>query len=82
MRKVKNNHHELLKSIGDHIRMARKAKKWSQYELATRSDINRTYLGYVENGKFNVSIQKLCDIANALEIDIRDLFFTSEIGKK
>lgn len=31
-------------------------------------------LGYIENAKHNVSLQKLCEIANVLEMDVVELF--------
>ncbi len=45
----------------------------TQEELAFKSDIDRTYVGYIENAKQNISIEKLCAIAVALKIEVADL---------
>ena len=42
----------------------------SQETLAHLCDIDRTYMSYIENAKYNVTLQKLCDIANVLEINV------------
>lgn len=64
------NDSELLKIIAKNIVKLRKQKKLSQEDLAFKSGVNSTYLGYVENAKHNISILKLEDIAKALEVDL------------
>ena len=64
---------DLLILIGQNIRRIRKEKGWSQERLAHESDVDRTYLGYVENGKHNVSIFLLFDLAEALDVEIHQL---------
>ncbi|WP_236979935.1 helix-turn-helix domain-containing protein [Membranihabitans maritimus] len=70
---MKNDYPELLRKVGDNIRKYRKEKNISQETLAHLSDIDRTYMSYIENAKHNVSLMKLCDIANVLDIDVREL---------
>lgn len=59
--------------IGTNIRQKRKELKLSQEELAFRAKIDRSYLAEIEKGKINISILKLEQIANALEINIDEL---------
>lgn len=67
---VKN---ELLKIIGSNVLRIRKKKKISQEQLAYMADIDRTYIGYIENAKYNVSVSKLQNIADALGVGIVEL---------
>ena len=60
--------------VGTNIRKARNAKGWSQDELSHQSGVDRAYLSEVESGKKNVGVTRLQSIAQALEVDIRDLF--------
>jgi transcriptional regulator with XRE-family HTH domain len=63
----------LLKIIGKNITRIRKEKKLSQEQLAYLSEIDRTYIGYIENAKYNVTIAKLQQIAEALEVSVGEL---------
>jgi transcriptional regulator with XRE-family HTH domain len=63
----------LLKIIGKNVTRLRKEKKLSQEQLANLAEIDRTYIGYIENAKYNVSITKLQQIADALEVSVSEL---------
>ncbi|WP_434169121.1 helix-turn-helix domain-containing protein [Peribacillus frigoritolerans] len=57
-------------SIGKNIKKYRKKLGFTQMELATKANISRSYLGDVENERYNVSLDVLGKIAKALNIDI------------
>lgn len=63
----------LLRIIGKNITRIRKEKKLSQEQLAHLADIDRTYIGYIENAKYNVTVTKLQQIAEALKISLVEL---------
>lgn len=65
---------EVLETIGKNVVERRKALNQTQEDLAFSADIDRTYIGYIENGKQNVTVSVLCRLANALDINIKDLF--------
>lgn len=65
---------ELLEKIGLAISSKRKELHLTQEDLAYSADIDRTYIGYVENGKQNITISMLNRFAKALQIDIKDFF--------
>ena len=46
----------------------------SQEELSYRSELHRTYISSIEQGKRNVSLVNIERIANALGCDIVDFF--------
>ena len=60
--------------IGLRIKELRKKEGISQQELSFRSDLDRTYITQVENGKRNISIVNIGKIAKALKITIKELF--------
>ncbi len=62
-----------LKTIALNVTRIRKAKGLSQDELAFRAEISRGYMGDIENQKSNLTLAKLIDIANTLEVSIEEL---------
>ena len=59
------------------IKNLRKKKNISQYKLSQMTDISRTYLRDLENNKkCNPSALILQLIAEALEVNVKDLFYT------
>ncbi|MBQ9271607.1 MAG: helix-turn-helix transcriptional regulator [Alphaproteobacteria bacterium] len=60
--------------MGLNIRKYRKQKKLKQIELAIEVGIDRSYLSEIENGRTNPSVSVLYAIADALKIDIAELF--------
>lgn len=59
--------------IGERIRELRIEKGYSQEKLALLSDLDRTYIPSIENGKRNISITVLERISNALGMSISEL---------
>ncbi len=62
-----------MKILGERIRRARKKVGWSQEELAYRTEIDRSYMGGIERGEYNLSFSKLCVIAKVLKKDLGSL---------
>ncbi len=60
---------KLREVVAINIRDLRKARGWSQEELAGLAGINRNYVGMLEAGKNAASVDKLEQIAAALEVD-------------
>jgi transcriptional regulator with XRE-family HTH domain len=60
--------------VGERIRTLRKERGWSQEELGEKADLHHTYVGAVERGEKNASIDTLDKIADALGMEIVDLF--------
>ncbi len=62
------------KKLGLRIKELRKEKNFSQEELADLSNLDRTYINSVENGKRNISIINIEKIANAFDLTLKDFF--------
>lgn len=59
--------------VGLNLQALRRAKEFSQEELAHRSGVHQTYLSGVERGKRNPSVALLAKIAAALDADVEEL---------
>lgn len=60
--------------VGDRIRSLRKAKGWTQEQLAEASSIHYSYIGGVERGERNISLETLEKIVIALQVAPMELF--------
>jgi transcriptional regulator with XRE-family HTH domain len=65
--------HPNLVKIGKKIREMRKLKHFSQEQLAVEAELGRSYLGRIERGEQNISIQNLIQIALTLRIEVGEL---------
>ena len=61
------------KRLGETIITYRKKLKLSQQQVATLSDVDRSYLAEVEEGKANPSVKFLHRISKILKIKVGDL---------
>lgn len=64
---------ELHQIIAKNIVRLRKEQSLTQDELAHQAGVDRTYMGYIENAKYNLSVGKLVQIAEALDTVVDDL---------
>ncbi|CAD0001548.1 helix-turn-helix domain-containing protein [Flavobacterium salmonis] len=60
-------------NLGIHIRQLREKKGLSQQALADDCDIPRNQIGRIERAEINTGIKTLIRIANALDIDLKEL---------
>lgn len=58
----------LQERLGRAVRRLRKAAGYSQESFADLVGVHRTYMGAVERGEVNISLQNIERIANALEL--------------
>lgn len=64
---------KILRQFGDKVKKLRRAKGWSQEELAKKTGLHRTYIGSIERSERNVSLLNIERIAKALDIKINNL---------
>ena len=65
---------EISKLIGQRIRNYRTQQKLSQEKLAELSGCHPTYIGQVERGEKNATLESIEKIASALNIPLAQLF--------
>ncbi|MCY1544602.1 helix-turn-helix protein [compost metagenome] len=56
----------LAKALGERIRTQRKSCRISQDALALACSIDRSYMGRIERGEVNITVEKLYQIASQL----------------
>lgn len=61
------------RTFGDRVRAARLARSISQEELALRCGLDRSYVGQVERGERNLTLENIYRIAEGLGIPPSDL---------
>lgn len=61
------------KIIGNRIKELRKKKHLTQFQLAELVDVSTVYVSYIENGKRQLSLDNLINIANVLEVSCDDI---------
>lgn len=59
--------------VGQQIRHYRKQARLSQEQLAEKSDLTYKYVGEVERGTVNISLDSLMRIAKALKVKLHIL---------
>lgn len=65
--------------LGKRIRHLRKIAQYTQEELGENSGLSYKFIGEIERGEVNPSLDSLSGIARALKINVRDLF-PEEVG--
>ncbi len=59
--------------MGKRIAKIRKSKGLSQDKLALLSEIDRSYVGRIERGEVNITLEKLYELADTLGCDAKEL---------
>lgn len=65
---------EILKILGEKIKVRRKTKGLSQERLGELTNLSTNYIGQIERGQRQVAIDTLAQIAGVLETDLGTLF--------
>lgn len=73
---------DVQKLVAWNIRRLRVAKGLSQEALAVDADIDRTYVSRLERVQENPTLAVLDRLADALEVEVTDLFVKPKAGEK
>ena len=65
---------DIEKRFGAKLAYVRKSRKFSQIKLAELVDMNFNYIGQIERGEANVTIRTMRVLADALDVELKDLF--------
>lgn len=65
---------KLRREFGQKVREIRKSMGLSQEELEFKANIHRTYIGAIERGEQNVSLDNIGRLAKTLKIKMSELF--------
>lgn len=64
----------LLTNFGLVVKALRKEQRLSQERLAEKAGLHRTYIGMIERGEKNITLENIHKISNALNISLAVLF--------
>ncbi len=64
--------------VGQNIRELRKSLQLSQQQMAEKAEISYKYLGEIERGKVNLSVEILMKISSSLQIAPEKLLASNE----
>lgn len=64
---------KLARALGKKIRVQRKEKGFSQDAFALVCGIDRSYMGRIERGEVNITVEKLYKLASTLECEAASL---------
>jgi len=65
-------------AFGATIRRLRLEKGFSQEALAERASLHRTYVGSIERGERNVSLENMLKLAGALSVPLHEVIRATE----
>ena len=72
----------MTQTIGRKLRQFRQKKGYSQETLADRAGLHPTYIGQVERGEKNITVETLAKITTALGIPISSVFQSHAFCRK
>ncbi len=73
MQAVQSTEEQLTARVGDAVRAARREARLPRHALAEAAGISERYIGQLETGRANISLNVLQKIAGALDVAITDL---------
>lgn len=62
------------RQFGESVRELRKSAGLSQEELADLAELDRSYVGCIERGERNLSIENVCRLARAIGVSPAEFF--------
>ncbi|WP_281869497.1 helix-turn-helix domain-containing protein [Brevibacillus parabrevis] len=65
---------DLLQKLGERLRFLRKHKGWSQDYLAEQAGLHTNYIGQIERGEKNLTIETLYKVTSGLGTSLEELF--------
>lgn len=71
---VMEKNFDVEKRFGAKLAYVRKSRKFSQIKLAELVDMNFNYIGQIEREEANVTIKTMRILANALDVELKELF--------
>ena len=64
---------QISKKLGANIKRIRLRRKMTQGDICRKLNMDRSYMSAIEGGKKNVTIAKLEELANALDVSVDEL---------
>ena len=72
----------LLKEFGQRIKDLRVENEWTQEDLAAKTGFHRTYIGMIERGERNISLNHIAVFAGIFKLTISQLTDFKSVNPK
>ena len=72
------NKETLLKKLGKNVKIERIKKDLTQEQLAEKMNVSQNHIANIERGKANMSLAKVLELSQGLNINIEKLLVFSE----
>lgn len=79
---VRENFDLVRRTLGANVRRWRTRRGWTQDQLAEQASISAKFVGEVERGEDNPSLETLWSLVSALKIEWRDLLDDSGVPQQ
>lgn len=76
---MKNPAKDARKKLGERVRELRKSAGFTQEELGEMAEMNYKFIGELERGRVNVSLDSIVKIAAALRVKTGDIFSKEKV---
>jgi transcriptional regulator with XRE-family HTH domain len=73
MSRTSRRRSDICVELGSRIRELRKAKGWTQFEMAERMGADRSYLAEVEAGKVEICLRNINLVAQTFGLELEQL---------
>jgi len=70
---LKANYLKIQERFGANLKKIREAKDLSLRELAAKCDLDDSRISKIENGKFNIQLSTIFELAKGLDIEPKEL---------
>lgn len=70
---VEDKRYSIEKQVGEKIKQSRKQKHMTQEQLADAASLHPISISYIESGKRNISLRILKQLADGLDMNMKDL---------
>jgi len=67
------DHSVLKKNFGSHLKKIRESKGFSLIDLDYRCDLNESNISKIENGKFDIRLSTVFELAKGLGVEAKEL---------
>ncbi|HPX14730.1 MAG TPA: helix-turn-helix transcriptional regulator [Treponemataceae bacterium] len=74
-----NTPDDLLKLLGNNLRMLRRKNNLSQMAFAEKTEKSQTFINNIENGKKWISVETLSTFCRVLKVPPHEFFITEDI---
>ncbi len=72
------NKEMFLKKFGKNVKLERIKKDLTQEQLAEKMDVSNNYISGIENGRSNMSLGKILELADYIGTDVQNLLIFND----